>query len=270
MKLKVLQVLEPHTSQTNFLYKLTNTKRFIPGNVIDCELVLKTFNFAYENSFGNNGSHTDSRRKNGERFANAFQGKLTEFAFWNELTNHSIYTNEPDLTKAPNGKSDIAELEFNHYNIAIKSTKSYGQLLLLDTDHWNEEAQYQPYKDSGHTKYDFIVLVRIKPHISDLLKKHRLLYANQVNKDILMEIVCNRKFEYDIPGFITHDDLQTVIAQQQIIPKGTYINKFDKRNKVNADTYYIQTGNLRSMSEFGWWDVGTGSLSQGIGTEGQV
>ena len=256
MKLNVQQILDPFTNQTNYLYSFSNTKNFISGKSVNASLVLKAFDFAYGMSFGNEGHHRDTRsggnhpRKNGEKFADTFQGKLAEFAFWQELKKNSIETHEPDVKKEPKGKWDTADFEFNNFKIAVKSTKSFGQLLLLETADWDNEGLYIPNKESGHEKYDFIVLIRVKPHISDLLKQHRLLYSNQTNKDFLKKIVLNNKFEYDIPGFITQLDLQAMIAHGYVIPKGTYLNRIDENNKMDAENYYIQSGNLRNISDF--------------------
>lgn len=256
MKLNVKQILDPFTNRINYLYSFTNTKNFLSGKSVDETFVLKAFNFAYGMSFGNEGHHRDTRsggshpRKNGEKFADTFQGKLAEFAFWQELKKNSIDTHEPDINKEPKGKWDTADFEFNNYKIAVKSTKSFGQLLLLETADWDNEGLYIPNKELGHAKYDFIVLIRVKPHISDLLSNHRLLYSNHTNKNSLMEIVLNNKFEYDIPGFITQLDLQAIIAHSYIIPKGTFLSRIHRKTKMDAENYYIQTGNLKDISEF--------------------
>lgn len=93
-------------------------------------------------SFGGNGEHRNHRtggthqRKKGEIFANAFQGKLAECAIYNQFYNELDIT-EPDFETYGLGEWDDADFYINDFKISIKSTKSFGNLLLLETRDWN-------------------------------------------------------------------------------------------------------------------------------------
>lgn len=54
---------------------------------------------------------------------------------------------------------------------------------------------------------------------------------------------CNR-WSYDIPGFITHEDLCYVIKNEHIIKQGSILNG---STKIDADNYYVQTGDMRNI-----------------------
>ena len=62
--------------------------------------------------------------------------------------------------------------------INIKSTKYYGDLLLLERADWNHEGRYIPNLDRENVIYDFFVLVRIKPDIVKKLKEKRLYFSD--------------------------------------------------------------------------------------------
>ena len=80
----------------------------------------------------------NKKRKNGEIFANTFQGKLAEFALYQIFEQNNINVEYPDLEVYDRGVWDIYDLKVNDNLIAVKSTKAYGNLLLLETKDWNE------------------------------------------------------------------------------------------------------------------------------------
>ena len=63
----------------------------------------------------------------------------------------------------------------------------------------------------------------------------------------MFALLKNYKWSYNFVGFITKSDLKEIIRQQQIIDKGTFLNG---RTKMDAQNYYIQAGDLRSMEEY--------------------
>lgn len=90
-------------------------------------------------TFGRVGQHRDHRtggthkRRNGEIFANAFQGKLCEFALYIALNDkHDI--GFPDLSVNPLGEWDNYDFNIDGHNISVKSTKFFGQLLLSEKE----------------------------------------------------------------------------------------------------------------------------------------
>lgn len=137
-------------SLINGSFSITHKKPF-PANApaLKQETVRRVFEFAYSMTFGAVGEHRDHRtggslqRKNGEIFANTFQGKLAECAACNLFykLDPSVM---PDFTIAKLGVWDSVDVIVNHKKIAVKSTKSFGNLLLLEQHDWDENGDYIP------------------------------------------------------------------------------------------------------------------------------
>jgi hypothetical protein len=211
----------------------------------------KCFNFAYDMSFGAQGKHRNyrsggqRRRRNGEIFINAFQGKIAEYAVYQFFTSNNINVSEPDLRTFDLGTWDSCDLLINNYRISVKSTKFFGNLLLLETRDWNERGEYIPNLGEDSTVYDFFILVRISPDGNRMMKEKKWLYCNYVKKEELYKIIVNdRVWEFDIPGFICRKDLIYIIENEFIIPQNAWLNG---RTRMDADNYYVQAGDLRDI-----------------------
>ena len=211
--------------------------------------VEKTFDFAFKMTFGEKGQHRQYRsggthvRKLGEIFADTFQGKLAEFAIYNCLY-QDFDVNVPDLDVWNLGKWDSCDLVANGAKIAIKSTKAFGQLLLLETKDWDENGCYIPNYNQGESNYDVFFLVRMRPFATDILKKCKLYYANCADYDSLKQDIIAETWEYDIPGFITHDELKAIIQEKQIIKRGALLNG---KTPMDAENYYCQAADMHPI-----------------------
>ncbi|MDD7411033.1 hypothetical protein [Fusobacterium gastrosuis] len=167
-------------------YYIEKKKSFSPLEISHNLEIEEVFEFSYNMTFGKFGEHRAKRtggnysRKKGEIFANTFQGKIAEFALYDYLKNKNFSPTKPDLGTYKLGKWDESDLEVNNKKISIKSTKAFGNLLLLEEKDWNNEGIYIPNKIS----YDFIVLLRIKPFCEEIMKKNKILYSNEVNKEV--------------------------------------------------------------------------------------
>ena len=229
-------------------YFINSRMSFEPIGTFRPETVRKVFDFAYEMSFGKGGEHRDHRsggthrRRNGEIFANTFQGKLAECAIYNLLYKQCDIS-PPDFATYGLGEWDKADFYIDNHKVSIKSTKSFGNLLLLETKDWNEDGVYLPNDEA----YDFTFLVRMNPYCEDILRRNRLLLSDTVDIEQLYSIVCNNIWEYDIPGFVTLEDLKYVIRNGFILPQSSMLNG---RTKMDAENYYIQSGDMRSINEF--------------------
>jgi len=229
-------------------YIITKPRTFNASVPIRPTTVESTFNFAYDMNFGDGGQHRGHRsggshhRKNGEIFANAFQGKLAEFAVYNML-HKGNKINAPDLDTYGLGEWDNVDITVNDRSVSVKSTKHYGNLLLLETKDWDDEGQYVPNKDKGHETYDYFILVRFKPDCEGLLKNQRLLYADRCDKPSLEQLILSEKWFYDIAGYISHEDLIAIIKNRHIIPKGSMLNG---KTRMDAENYYVQAGDMGS------------------------
>lgn len=239
-------------NSNNNVYEFTSTKNFNKIHDFKKESVKLAFNFAYNMSFGGKGEHRDHRsggekkRKNGEIFINTFQGKLAEFGIYNEFHRNNITIEKPDLETYELGKWDKYDFEVNDKKIAVKSTKNYGQLLLLETKDWNSKGEYKPNLSTEDAIYDYFILVRISPSGEDIMKKNRLLFLNEIDKYILEKIILSESWCYDIPGFINHKELVYVIDNKFILPKGSQLGP---KTIMDAENYYIQSGDMHEISE---------------------
>lgn len=236
-------------NKQNNNYFITNRIGFNPIGKIPDDLVIKAFEFAYQMTFGKTGEHRAYRsggthlRKNGEIFANAFQGKLAEFALFIVLSDNHIPVNEPDVNVFGLGTWDSVDLMIKNTNVSIKSTKSFGNLLLLEEKDWDKDAKYIP-NDKG---YDFTFLIRMNPYCEDILKRNKLLYSDDVSMETLRNIIMSEIWNFDIPGYITRDDLRNIIENAYIIPQGAMLNG---KMRMDASNFYIQAGDMRSMEDF--------------------
>lgn len=232
-------------------FYITKPKDFNPVSIPE-EIVDKTFEFAYNMSFGKKGAHRDHRtggqyqRKNGEIFINTFQGKTAEYGFYLWAKNKGFDTAEPDLQVWELGEWDQFDFEINNKKVAVKSTKFYGNLLLLETGDWNSEGKYIPNLDKGTAEYDYIVLVRVKPDGEKIMKTERLLYENECDKKRIKELITGRTWETDIPGFICNEELIHIInaEPEYIIPKDAMLQG---KIKMDAENYYVQAGDLNEI-----------------------
>lgn len=232
--------------------KIINSKvSFRPIDKIDPIYVEKVFEFAYAMSFGGQGWHRSHRtgghhsRKNGEIFANAFQGKISEYAIYQEL--RSRYDiDEPDLSVFGEGVWDDSDFIINGDKISIKSTKSFGNLLLLEQHDWNNLGQYIPNLDNSDGNYAITILTRMKPFCEEIMKRKRAFYSNQVNKIDIKRAILEQEWFYDIPGFITQLDLVDIIRNEHIIYRGDMLNG---KIPMDADNYYVQAGEMRKLDE---------------------
>lgn len=241
----------------NGLLDVTEKKDFEVLGCFDKQTIEKTFDFAYDMSFGAKGAHKNTRssgtikRKNGEIFANTFQGKLSEFAVYNQF-HKEFNMSMPNLSLWGQGKWDNYDALINGKKISIKSTVAYGNLLLLETQDWNESGEYKYFSclDEQHSTetntvvFDFFILVRLKPDCKQLLKDNEFFYSQVCGKKKLKGLILPVKWEYDIPGFITNKDFVYLIDNKFIIKKGQMLNA---STLMDVDNYYAQAGNLRPI-----------------------
>ncbi|MBK3333415.1 hypothetical protein GWK41_10100 [Persephonella atlantica] len=237
-------------------YCISSKKKYKALDYFESKDIVKVFNFAYEMAFGsgkhrNHRSGGNARRKKGQIFINTFQGKLAELAVYKEFEKHNPKAYKKlsgiDFSVYGLGEWDSYDLSMEDKKFSVKSTKFYGHLLLLETKDWNEDGEYLPNKQVGKPcTYDYFVLVRISPDGESLMKKEKLLYSNNIDKEKLKGIIESQKWEYDIPGYISHDDLKYIISNKFIIQKGDLLNC---KIEMDADNYYVQSGDLRCFTE---------------------
>lgn len=233
-------------------YNVDNRVRY-NGIEINNDYIQEAFDFAWDMSFGRRGMHRDHRaggrhkRKNGEIFVNTFQGKLSEFAIYQEFTRNRLDINYPDLDVNPLGQWDNYDFMVNNNSISIKSTKSFGNLLLLECEDWDVNGRYIPnMNNNGNESYDYFILVRISSNIENSLKKERLFYSNDCDYNTLQQLVFNDDLSFDIPGYLTIDRFVNDINNgNNIIHQGNILNG---RTTMDADNYYYESGELQDIN----------------------
>lgn len=205
-----------------------------------------TFDFAWKMTLGHEGEHRSNRsggiltRTEYQKFDNTFQGKLAEYAVYNYFKRNGCTSTEPDLTVMKLGEWDKFDFIVNGYKISAKSTKTYGNLLLLETKDFDVKGRYiSVHKGELPTTYDYFCLVRMKP-----VDYNKTAILNN-DFDGFMK---NQFFSFDFPGFLTYDDfVNKIIKNSMIIPQGYYIND---RVKMDAENYYCQVVDLMTPREF--------------------
>jgi len=248
-------------------YYVQNKKRFLAYATMLQADKRDCFNFAYNMSYAKKGAHRDSRsggmmhRTMGQIFINTFQGKMAEFALYRYLKSRYIEVDKPDVSEYKLGKWDSFDLDCQGKHFSVKSTKSYGDLLLLETKDWNKKGEYIPNLLEGTAKYDYTVLVRFTPDGEGLMKEKKLLYQRENEipsniRELLIETIYRKNWIYDFPGFIYHSELVKLIKEGRIIPQSAMLNG---RTKMDAENYYFQTGNMHSMPE-----IYTPSVKDGV------
>jgi hypothetical protein len=230
-------------------YFISNPKTFV-GSPISEEEIIIVLNFAYEMCFGH-GHHRSHRtggqygRKGGEMFCNTFQGKLGEFVLYKHFKSRGLDLNEPDLGIYSKGVWDDTDLEINNKKINVKSVAYQSNLLLLETDDWNEKGQYIPNLLNGSTSfYDYFILVRISPDIKKIFRAERLMYSNEIDKKIIEGLILKHKWSYDIAGYSTSEDVINAIKNGNILPQNSMLNLY---TKMDANNYYIQSGDMKEI-----------------------
>lgn len=242
--------------QVNNGYYIENSKPFLSGNIFKDETIEKVFNFAYSMTFGE-GEHRDHRtggllnRKKGQIFINTFQGKLSELGVYNLISrkNKEAYKklSAPDFDVYGLGEWDNSDIKLEDIKFSVKSTKFYGNLLLLEKKDWNSKGEYLPNLNTEKDfLYDYFILVRIKPDGEKIMRANKLLYSNNINKDELYSLIKSQKWEYDIPGYITIEDLKSLIANDFILPQRSLLNG---KIPMDAENYYVQSGDMKNFQE---------------------
>src|SRR5699024_1589018 len=126
----------------------------------------------------------------------------------------------------------------SQYTLNVKSTKDFGNLMLLEVDNYNQDGFYIP----DNTKSDFYMLVRIQFDLENKLKSLKCLYDKNLREDSELQKIINEtiqetdlenssstlknnKIFFDIPGYITHEDLVYIINNNFILKRGDFLQK---------------------------------------------
>ncbi|WP_123053328.1 hypothetical protein [Clostridium sp. JN-1] len=78
------------------------------------------------------------------------------------------------------------------------------------------------------------------------MRNHKLLYSSSIDRCNLEKLITSFKWSYDIPGYITHEELVNAIQNEFTIPKNAILGRY---TKMDAENYYIQTGDMHDIND---------------------
>lgn len=215
-------------------------------SAINSHIIDLSFEFAYEMAFGS-GYHRKHRtggqelRTPIEIFRNTFQGKLAEGVFYSYLNQNHIHCDKVDYGIHGKGMWDDTDIVYKEKKISIKSIAFFSNLLLLESEDWNAEGRYLPnlLNTEGADFYDYFVVIRIEPNTNSL-------FRGSIFKQDLRDEIDNTTWHFDIPGWCSAITLQFLIKNDYLLPKNALLNG---KTRMDADNYYIQCGDLKSITE---------------------
>lgn len=222
----------------NGIYTFSKIK-FFSGDKIKEEFIIKSFEFAYLMAKNNlhrpvRSGGTDTRSEIGI-FWDTFRGKLSECIVHDFYKKKGYIVSDIDFNFYERGQWDELDIKVNESIVSIKSTKHFGQLLLLEEKDWDINGRYIPAKDIS---YDYFLLVRIK---IENIKESRKGYLP--SREYLLNQILRASIEGEITGVLKHDTFVN-----QIIKYNYRINKGDQLKKITMDAsnYYVQAADLDS------------------------
>ena len=79
------------------------------------------------------------------------------------------------------------------------------------------------------------------------MRSNRILYSDDISANELEKLIIDNSWVYDIPGYITLDDLKYIIQNDYVIPQGAMLNG---RTRMDATNYYVQSGDMHLVNNF--------------------
>ena len=119
-------------------YSINSKKKFNGEYRIQQDDLKECLKFAWRMTWGELGEHRNHRsggihqRQKSEIFCDTFEGKFGEFIFYRKMLPKFKNLKEPDITTSSLGSWDNYDFSVNGKLINIKTTKFFGNLLLLE------------------------------------------------------------------------------------------------------------------------------------------
>lgn len=230
-------------------FSVTERKPFDPTGQIRPSTIETVTRFAFDMTYGSKGQHRDHRtggttkRSNSQILCDTFQGKMSEFALANVLYKLDGFI-PPNTITYELGEWESADFQIGENLFSVKSTKYFGNLLLLEKGDWDLEGRYLPTGGAPKT-YTHIVLVRIAPDIEELMRL-RGSSSYSSNYEAFLQMALSHKWNYEITGYVTSEDLKEIMRLGHEIPKGSWLNG---NVQMDASNYYVQAADLRTEEE---------------------
>lgn len=202
------------------------------------------FDFAHEMAFGS-GYHRSNRSGGSQKrnpnliFRDVMEGKIGEFALYRYLESNNILVTPPDCSVHSKGVWDGGDFQFrNSFNISMKTSKHFAQLLLLEAKDYYIENDRVLYKHDNHSP-DAIVFARTCNDIASFMKENNWTQVKDMKEDMYQAA----KTTCEITGYITNKDLKNLIQHDFLIKKG---NKLNGSVRMDANNYYIPAKEMKS------------------------
>lgn len=254
--------LKPLTKVSERRYRVECRVGFGNGFMVipTYENIINIVNFGWNMTFGQRGEHRHQRsggtieRENLAIFKDVINGKFGELAFYKYCEGQVSNITTIDLECYGLGKWDRSDFEvtFNShtYSIAIKTTKFFGNLLLLETKDWQIKEGKSCYIPNGANGfYDFIVFCRVQSNLEQIVQE--VEKNGNDSSDLVQQILGKLTVKTEVVGHINNYDLVSAITNEHRINKGDYLVGSKQDTKMDADNYYIQSGCMRKMKRTG-------------------
>ncbi|WP_270181114.1 hypothetical protein [Alkalihalobacillus sp. CinArs1] len=254
-KLDLTKMYNTFKNQYEDVYKFNSTRKFYSKEVIKYEYVALSFSFAYAMAYSEEGYHRRERsggsksREDFDVFCDTFLGKLGEYGAYQYLKDNikDIKLSLPDNTIEGKGKWDSYDLTFEHEkktrNIGVKTTKHFGQLLMLETEDWDEEGKYIPNKEKEADEYTGFFFVRVSYDLIRNLQGRYFYQEKNISPESFASVLSDAHYNFDI-HYIPMEYIKSAIKNEMIVLKDNYLNNLAKANELDANNYYIQCGDM--------------------------
>ena len=231
-------------------FEITRPRRYQEVSKFDGSIVLACAKFAFDMTVGDEGAHKSTRsgglhsRNQSEIFANAFQGKLAEFALSSLLKSQINMENvAPGLETSPLGIWEGPDLVGSGFALEVKSAKSFSNLLLLEEKNWTKEGLYRHGIDGRPVSITHVVLIRISPSIDRLSPAlSQAMVRGHKALEKVHNILKAEKWGFDCPGFVDSETLAFMVQKPLLLRQGERLGT--RGTRMDATNYYVQAGDL--------------------------
>lgn len=223
------RIVVPFNGKRGFSANITLKEHSIKKCLDFAEMMVYGDGYQNPNSFGNE----KEPRVSSEVFRDILQGKISEIGFYNFMFKQKIIPDKkPDFEVWGKGKWEDIDFTFNNgeIRISIKSTKHFGNLLLLEKHKYTKNGEFNQPVDGGEPfAYDNTFLVRVKG----------IDGGNRSEYDNISSVQC------EISGHIDHARFLSIIAENQVVPQGCLLG-----TPLKVDNYYTCVTDLISTDKF--------------------
>lgn len=204
------------------------------------------YSMAKENKQRENRSGGSHKRNELEIFWDAFRGKIAESYAKRYFEMQRFTVSDIDFKVYERGEWDNYDLLVNGHVVAIKSSKHFSQLLLLETKDWNDKGEYTGNK--GHDEYtpEWFLFVRTR-----ITEKNGSFKCDKLGT---LEEMSNLVSDIDITAELTgslsfNDFVNQVIKYKYIIKRGARFKatRSSEGTIMDAENYYVKLSELESV-----------------------